>query len=375
MKILVNGVTLEKGNIIPILLKIKTWQNKGSEVSIIGSKELEKEIKKLNLLKKKYQFIQLCGTKKIKSKLHLIFEGLRRNLKLIKKIKEFRDFDVVYSISSVLDLILFPFFLKIVGKKIKWATVFDNIVPLKDPGNKLLRFLGWLFFHLSLIFLKKADNIFVISKNLRDYLIRKGFDGKRVILTGNAVETDLIRKAKADKKYNIDALFVGRINEAKGIYDLLEVLQIVKRKYLHFQLAIMGRGDMTTEKRYKGEIKDRKLERNIQFLGYKTGLEKFNIIKSSKIFLFLSKSESFGIALLEAVCSGIPALAYALPAYKNIYQNNEVMTFKKGDYQAVTEKIIQLFAKKVFENKNGELLINRYSWDEIATMELNSFVA
>ncbi len=375
MRILINGATLEGGNIIPLLLKIKTWQNKHSEIFVIGNKDLKRQIKRLNILEKGCQFMELSGTRKIKGKFYLIFEGLRRNFKLIKTAKNYRNFDVVYSISSVLDLILFPFFLKITSKKTKWVTVFDNKVPLTDPGNKVVRFLAWMFFYLSLMLLRRADFIFVISEDLKDYLIQKGFDKEKIILTGNAIEADLIKKAKRDKRYNIDALFIGRINEAKGIYDMLDVLELVKKKYPNFQLAIMGKGDMTTEKRYKKEVKNRELGENVRFLGYKTGLEKFNIIKSSKTFLFLSKRESFGIALLEAVCSGIPALAYDLRQYENIYKNNEVIVFKKGDYESVAKKMIQLFNRKNFKNKEGELLIGKYNWNKIAKIEFNSFTS
>lgn len=373
MKILVNGVTLEEGNIVPLLSKIKTWQDKDSKISIVGNKDLKEQIKKISILKKEYKFIELTGTKKIKDKFSLIFEGLKRNLRLIKTINDYSDFDIVYSVSSVIDLTLFPFFLKMVNKKIKWVTVFDNIVPLNDPGNRIVRFLAWLFFHFSLILLRKADCIFVISEDLKNYFIQGGFDRDKVVLTGNAVEADLIKKAKKDNKYNIDALFIGRINEAKGLEDMLNVLGLVKKKYPNFQLGVVGKGDTITEKKFKKEIKDRRLEKNVQFLGYQIGLEKFNIIKSSKIFLFLSKRESFGVALLEAACCGVKAFAYDLEPYKKIYRHDEVSFFPVGDYKSVGMTIIKTFDEKSFGNSNGQLLVNKYSWDKIAKIERGYF--
>lgn len=377
VKILINGITLENANLIPLLLKVKNWQNFKTEIVFVGNKNFKEKINELKIIGKNYKFIEITSDKEILTKFQLIFDGFKRNIKLIKKFdKNFlikNSFDVVYTISSVLDLIIFPFFVKMENPKIKWATVFDNIVPLNDPGNKLVRFSAWLFFQISLFLLKKADCIFVISEDLKNYLIRKGFDSKKIVLTGNAVEGDLIKKAKRDPRYKIDALFVGRINETKGIYDMLEVLEIVKNKYPSFKLAIMGKGDLNTEKKYKEEIRKRGLTKNIQFLGFKSGLEKFNIIKSSKIFLFLSRSESFGIALLEAVCCGLKCFAYDLPAYRNIYKNNEVLFFKKGDFISVANSIIETFEKKDFKNQNGKLLLNKFSWDKIAEIEFNSF--
>ena len=113
MKILINGITLENANLVPLLYRIKKWQSKGLEIHLVGNVTLNRRIRKLNILKKNYKFINIRNTKIIRSKFDLIIEGLRRNLFLLKQIRKFKDFDFVYSISSMLDLIIFPFFLKI----------------------------------------------------------------------------------------------------------------------------------------------------------------------------------------------------------------------------------------------------------------------
>jgi len=374
-KILINGITLEGANLVPLLLKIRTWQTFDCEITVFGNSLLKEQIDSLNIIRE-YKFIELKNTNKSNNQFNFIFEYLRRNLYCLLYFKILKNkYDVIYSISSVLDLIIFPYILKKVDKNIKWVTVFDNIVPFTDPGNKFIRFLAWSFFQISLIFLKKADIIFAISQDLKFFLLKRGFRENQIVVTGNAVEVDLIRQAQKDEKYNIDALFIGRINETKGIYDMLKVLKIVKEKYPDFRLAIMGKGGEVTEKQFKKKITDMGLENNIHFLGYTPRSEKFNIIKSSRCFWFLSKSESesFGIALLEAVCCGLPAFAYDLQPYKHIYRNNEVMIFNKNDYKSVAERVIEIFDEKKFANENGKLLLGKYSWDQIAEIEYNTF--
>jgi len=369
MKILINGVTLENANLSPLLYKIKTWQSKGAEIHLLGNAVLDKRIKKINILNKKYSFIEIKNTKKIRSNFDLIFEGFKRNFFVLKRLSNFDDFDVVYCISSVLDLAIFPFFLKLRYKKIKWVSVFDNKVEWRQPGNKITRILSWIFFQISLGLLKKSDYVFTVSKKLVNFLIINGFNKKKIVLTGNAVEIDLIKKAKKQKKYQSDALFVGRINKAKGIYDLLEVLKRIKKKLPFFQFSIMGQGDLNTERQYKKDIKKFNLQKNIKFLGFKTGLEKYKIIKSSKLFLFLSHNESFGVALLEAVCCGLPAIAYNLPVYNKIYKNSEANFFQKADYDLIAKKVFKLVSGKMQANKNGRLLLNNYSLPKIADKE------
>ena len=116
------------------------------------------------------------------------------------------------------------------------------------------------------------------------------------------------------------------------------------------------------------------LENNVQFLGFRTGQEKFNIIKSAKCFWFLSvsKSESFGVALLEAVCSGISSFAYDLPQFARLYPNGEVDISSMGDYEQVAEKVKRLFEKGDFSNEKGKLLLGKYSWEKVAEIEYNA---
>ena len=156
---------------------------------------------------------------------------------------------------------------------------------------------------------------------------------------------------------------------------MLKVLEIVKKKYPNFQLAFMGGGDKITENQFRNKISEMNLKKNIQFLGFKTGIEKFSIIKSSKTFWFLSKSksESFGIALLEAVCCGLPAFVYDLIPFRNIYKNNEIVVSEINDYRSVAKKVVELFDKNDFGNPRGKLLLNRYSWDRIAKTEFDNF--
>lgn len=377
IKILINAVTLEGANLTPLLVKVNYWQKKDKRIKItfVGSQSLKKEIKARNYLGKPLSFI-ILPAQPIKNRLDLVFRGLKRNFWLIGNHQKFTDFDVIYSISSVLDLVIFPYFLKKKRPKMVWATNFDNLVPITDPGNKLIRLLAWIFFRISLSLIKKADIIFTISPKLVSFLIKRGIDKEKIVLSSYGVEGDLIKRAKRGKDHLYDALFVGRINETKGIYDMLEVLSIIKKRIPDFRLAIMGQALGKTKDQLCQEINKKGLEKNVIFLGFRSGLEKFTIFKNSRCFWFLSKSESesFGIALMEAVCCGLPAFTYDLPIYNRLYQNGEIITSPKGNYRSVAKKILALFEKGDFSNRAGNKLLKKYRWDRVAQTELEKIV-
>ena len=375
-KILVNFVTLGKTGIdIPRLLKFQELEKLGGEWHLFSGEFLKKMQligKDIYLFNKNFSELEKLSDPG-KTKIGFLFFALKRNIRALRFLKEVKKgkYDFIYSPAAVLDLILFPFVYKMFDRKVKWVVVLDNLVPFWDPGNKFIRFLAWFFYRISLFLIRKADCVFVISKDLQEYLLKKGFSREKIVLSTNGVDNELIEKAKPDSRYNIDALFMGRINETKGIYDMLKALDLVRRKYPHFQLAIMGEGDEVTEKQFKKKIKEMGLENNVEFLGFRSGIEKFNILKSAKCFWFLSvsESESFGVALLEAVVSGIPAFAYDLPQFRWLYPDGEVNILPKGDYEMVAKKVIKLFESGNFRNIKGEKLLGKYSWEKAAKVE------
>ncbi|MDD4938255.1 MAG: glycosyltransferase [Candidatus Shapirobacteria bacterium] len=377
MRILINLATLTNSGVIPIWLrKFQELSKHSHQIDIFFNNQANQiNFNKIDL----YRYNESAKIKKlpkIESKIKFIFYSLKKNIQAILAISKYKNkYDIVYSPSSVLDLAIMPFFLKKYNQKIVWTTVFDNIVPITDPGNKIIRFISWIFFQISLVLIRQADLIFTISPELKKYLINQGFDKNKIIITGNGIEIDLIKKAKKNRKYNFDALFIGRINETKGIFDMLQVLNQVKKEYPNFTLAIMGEGDNSTKNKFIQKIKKMNLQKNVKFLGYITsGIKKFNIIKSSRSFWFLSTSpsESFGIALMEAVSCGIPAFTYKLPTFTKIYKNNEVFFSPLHKPNIVAHKVTKLFRSKNFINQNGKKLLGKYSWKNIVKIENSS---
>lgn len=371
-RILINDLGFLKGNNkVPIISKVKYWQAQGYSIAFLCTKDA---MEHYSIFLKNIQYFTISKASNPTNRLVLIFEFLRRNIYgffIIKK--EITKFDVFYSLSAVLDLLLIPYYFKLRGSKFKWCVVFDNTVSFKRPGDALIGLLAYTFFEFSLFFLKKADYIYTVTEDLKDYLKGRGFEYKKLVVTGNAVEVDLIKTSFPDPSLKIDALFIGRINETKGIYDLLEVLVLVKNVYPDFVLALMGRGDENSESKFKKKVWELGLQKNITLLGFKYGEEKFQYIKSSRMFLFLSPSESYGVALLEAVCSGLPALVYKMEIYKKLYKNDEVFMFEKGDYLAIAEKVINIMNTKSFKNKAGEALVEKYNWESLACLEMETF--
>jgi glycosyltransferase involved in cell wall biosynthesis len=152
------------------------------------------------------------------------------------------------------------------------------------------RFLRW--FH------SPASATMVATQSVEDELRRRGFTGIRRWSRG--VDTDLFRPR--DKRF-LDlprpvSLYVGRVAVEKNLEAFLG-LDIAGTK------VVVGDGPALNglKRRFPGT----------RFLGMKTGENLACHYAAADVFVFPSKTDTFGLVLLEALASGVPVAAYPVP--------------------------------------------------------------
>lgn len=107
-------------------------------------------------------------------------------------------------------------------------------------------------------------------------------------------------------------LFVGVLQESKGVLVLLEAAKIIHERGISFQLNMMGQfisSDFRqTLERY---IAEHCIENRVCFLGVQTGVQKWARFAEADIFCFPTffESESFGLVVLEAMQFELPVVA------------------------------------------------------------------
>ncbi len=372
-RILINFVNSEQHPFAVWSERVKQLEKK-FKCTILCSKSVQSIIIKRKLIPN-VDFITIAeldpNDEKIKNKnrLGFMYIALKRNLIALKYLNKLHHFEASYSFSSVLDLIIINFILKLQRKDIKWITYLDNTVPFTDKGNKMVKLLAWIFFKLSLFMIIDCDLVFVISNDLFNFLAERGFPKSKLALTSNGIEYDSIQIAKPKKQFSSDLVYMGRINEAKGIFDLIRLISLFKSEGKNYKLSIVGAGDRNTESHLKKEINKLGLKSQIKIYGWIEGVKKYQIIKSSKIFISLSSNESFGVALLEGVSCGLPAVAYKLKSYLSIYKNNEVQFAQTNNLAEIKTLVENILSNKNFINTKGIELGKKYFLPTLAKQE------
>jgi len=141
----------------------------------------------------------------------------------------------------------------------------------------------------------RATRTLVTTPSMQRQLEARGF--RNLHLWGRGVDTDLFRPR--DKGF-LDLprpiwLYFGRVAVEKGIGDFLD-LELPGSK------LVVGDGPETAslKRRYPGAV----------FAGYRHGEDLAAHIAACDAFVFPSRTDTFGLVLLEAMACGVPVAAY-----------------------------------------------------------------
>lgn len=105
---------------------------------------------------------------------------------------------------------------------------------------------------------------------------------------------------------NFDVTMISRLEEGKGLADAIEAFRLIGDNLPDVKLEIFGSGSM--EQEITNLIKEHGLERNITLRGVtSTPLKE---MAKTKVFIFTSESEGFGLTIAEALSTGTPVVSF-----------------------------------------------------------------
>ncbi|WP_339875684.1 glycosyltransferase [Olleya marilimosa] len=100
-------------------------------------------------------------------------------------------------------------------------------------------------------------------------------------------------------------LFVGRVEERKGIHELIDVAKNLKKHKINFVLNIVGGGDLFDE--ISASLVDTNLSKEIVLHGLISDKQELkNMYNTADCFVFTSHDEGFPRVLYEAMASALP---------------------------------------------------------------------
>ena len=171
------------------------------------------------------------------------------------------------------------------------------------------------------VFHSAAARTMVGTREVRRDLRRHGF--RNLVYWGRGVDTDLFRpRPEARLGYPGPILiYVGRVAVEKSVEDFC-------RARVPGTKLVVGGGPALAqlEARYPGII----------FTGFKFGEELATLLAGADCFVFPSRTDTFGLVMLEAMASGLPIAAYPVTGPIDVVREGETGCLRADLAEAIT---------------------------------------
>ncbi len=202
---------------------------------------------------------------------------------------------------------------------------------------------------------KEADGVFAPSLAVEEELREAGYERIIRIPNGaprmdppwNPAETPAWRR-KLGWPDRPTILTTGRLSWEKGLLDAVSAMPTILRRVPEAQLVMVGEGPQRVELAERARslgVADRVL-----MPGAVADVEP--VLRAGDLYLLPSHFEGLSVALLEALCLGMPAVVSDTPANLGILSENLLPIFAVGNPEGQGELVGEILATR---RLNGEL--------------------
>jgi len=238
----------------------------------------------------------------------------------------------------------------------------------------------FFFFFTQALILKISkpfiNKIMVLNRQDAHQVIKFRYPKTKVEIVSMGVDINLIKSVQPFRRKYL-AGYVGRIHPQKGLNLLIDSWKNVTNDIPNGKLFIIGGGTVSDINKLLQKIKNLGLDRNIDYLGFKTGKDVYRYLKSAKIQVVPSLYESWGQVVIEGFACGRPVVAFELPVFREIFKN-KIAYAPIGNIQKLAFQIIKLSLNQQYYSQFSHQNLNfasQFDWATIAHKELKLYLS
>jgi len=268
------------------------------------------------------QFVNVSGNvkvikifdKKVNLKIRLIEIVCKLN-----RILNDNNFDVVIAPALIFYILYFASWK---NKKLTLIAWDHASIPIKKDVFSLK-------YLIRKIAAEKSDALVVITKKAKSVYLQHYKKSKKIVQIYNTID-----------ELNDGKKSAGALNNIKGFDMAIEVARIALAEYPDWKWHIYGEGK---EKENLQELVTRnRVENQVKLMGHTNKMK--DIYKDYSFYVLTSRSESFGMVILEAQKNSLPVISFDCPYGPNELIENEINGFliKPNDVEEMAHKIIEM---------------------------------
>lgn len=160
-------------------------------------------------------------------------------------------------------------------------------------------------------------------------------------------------------------LFLSRLHVKKGLELLLESLSRISQE--NWQLLIAGTGEPAYVRALETKVAQLGLTSRCRFIGFVDGTPKQLLLQGADLYTLTSYAENFGIAVLEALAAGTPALVSRDVALSKLIESQRLGYVCDTNVRSVSQQLtIALGGESDIGKEAAEYVAKTFDWGQIA---------
>jgi glycosyltransferase involved in cell wall biosynthesis len=223
-------------------------------------------------------------------------------------------------------------------------TPFLHIGDPADPHDRTRR----QYLSPALVWLLRQASAIVVQTHLeRAAVLASGIAKDKVILLGMGVSPEECtggnrQRARRDWLMTDKEIAIGHLannSEEKGTVDLLRAAELAWGRNSRFKVILAG-PEMPNFRKF---FRNYSSAGRVQRLGVLNDVQKRDFFAGIDVFALPSRSDSFGLVLLEAWANAVPNIAYRAGGIAEVIRNNvDGLLVACGDVRGLADALINL---------------------------------
>ncbi len=204
----------------------------------------------------------------------------------------------------------------------------------------------------------------VISDSTGEDLIRRGIEKEKIKVIVCGIDKEKYEN-NIEKSKEPLFVYVGRLKKYKSVQHIIYLMERVIKKMPNVKLKIVGAGDYSDA--LKALVKEKQLEKYIEFTGFVSEEEKIKILKQAWVSIYPSLIEGWGIVNIEANISETPVLCANVPGLRDSVKNGySGLLYEYGNIDDMYEKLMNIIDENNFVTftENAKKWAMTFNWDE-----------
>lgn len=209
---------------------------------------------------------------------------------------------------------------------------------------------------------KKSDLIIVLSEEWKERFVQL-FGLKKIVVLNNGIDVETYSKGVCSVEEHRNAfLMLGRLEEEKGIYDLVEAVSIAVKTNPKIRLFAAGSGE---KEKVQNLIREKGLTEHIKLVGWLDLNQKLELMQQVSTVILPSHNEGLPMSILEGMAAGKAIISTTVGAIPEVISEENGILFPPKDIQCLAEAILRCSLEPMMlrdmSEKNIEKIKKQYS--------------